>query len=402
VAVFEPGRGYSKFSAYALLNHAGDFSAAAADLAAQGYGEPARRAGTATGGPDVSEQAGTGGDAGKPAEGLPADGLADAVDVALEGQRIEAEGIPYLVEGFVPALGFLLFLVAFAKVGKTTFAQALAAAVAMGRRLLERATRRVRVLVIAAEDPPEYVAWLARHLDVEPGWMTFYRGPILLSADGLDKIVHTVTTGGYGLVLIASWQAVIRGLVMDENDNAGSVCIVESVKAAARLTGVPWLIDAHSGKGEDQADDADPSRAMRGASAAAAAADATLSLRYANGAFGTQRKLSGRGRFVSLEPLVMDFDASTSTYTLVGDTKNAALETTWRQITETGALGAEPRSAGTIAELAGIGGHDGPATKSDKRHVARALAGRDGVLKSEEIRRGGKVTLYRAASEVGL
>ncbi len=333
-------------------------------------------------------------------EGLPAEGLTDAVDVAREGQRIEADGIPYRVAGIVPALGFLLFLVAFSKVGKTTFTQALAAAVAMDRPFLERQTTRARVLVIAAEDPPEYVAWLARHLDVEPGWMTFCRGPILLSADGLDQITHTVTTGGYGLVLIASWQAVIRGLVRDENDNAGAVCIVESVKAAARATGVPWLIDAHSGKGEDQADDADPSRAMRGASAAAAAADATLSLRYANGAFGTQRKLSGRGRFVSLEPLVMDFDTTTSSYTLVGAAKSAALETTWRQITETGAIGTDPRSASTIAELAGVGGHDGPATRTDRRHVTRALAGRDGVLKSEEIRRGGKVTLYRLAAEV--
>lgn len=36
---FEPERGYSKFSAYALLQHAGDYQAAARDLAAQGYAE---------------------------------------------------------------------------------------------------------------------------------------------------------------------------------------------------------------------------------------------------------------------------------------------------------------------------------------------------------------------------
>jgi len=38
-APFEPERGYSKFSAYALLQHAGDYQAAARDLAAQGYAE---------------------------------------------------------------------------------------------------------------------------------------------------------------------------------------------------------------------------------------------------------------------------------------------------------------------------------------------------------------------------
>ena len=36
---FEAGRGYTKFSAYALLNHHGDFRAAAAALAAEGYGK---------------------------------------------------------------------------------------------------------------------------------------------------------------------------------------------------------------------------------------------------------------------------------------------------------------------------------------------------------------------------
>src|SRR5262249_8184357 len=34
---------YSKFSAYALLNHNGDFAAAAKDLAAKGYGDPRKK-----------------------------------------------------------------------------------------------------------------------------------------------------------------------------------------------------------------------------------------------------------------------------------------------------------------------------------------------------------------------
>jgi hypothetical protein len=197
------------------------------------------------------------------AEGLSADALTDAVDVAREGRQIEAEGIPYLVDGLIPTFGMLGFLVAYAKVGKTTFGQTLGAAVAMGRCFLDRATTRTRVLVIASEDPPEYVAWLARHLNVDRGRMTFYRAPMVLTTSGLARISNTVRAGRYGLVLIASWQAVIRGLVENENDNANAVGVVEAVKATARATGVPWLIDAHSGKGEDQTDDADPSRAMR-------------------------------------------------------------------------------------------------------------------------------------------
>ena len=330
---------------------------------------------------------------------LTSDGLADAVDVIREGQAIDAAGVPFLLPGIIPALGILGFLVAGAKVGKTTFAQAVAAAIAMGRPFLERTTTRTRVLVIAAEDPSEYTAWCARHLDVELGWMTFYRRSLLLNASGLADIAGTVRAGGYGLVLVSSWQAVVRGLVADENDNAASCAVVEEVKLATRRMGVPLLVDAHSGKGEDQADDADPSKAMRGASAAAAAADFTLSLRFANGAFGTQRKLSGRGRFVSLEPLLLEHDPTTGEYSVLGATKDAALETVWRQITETGALATDLRSAGTIAQVAGLVGPDGTPTKTHRRQVQRALARRDGVLRSEELRHGKPTMLYRLASD---
>lgn len=151
------------------------------------------------------------------------------------------------------------------------------------------------------------------------------------------------------------------------------------------------------------ADEADQSRAMRGASAAAGAADYTLSLRYANGAFGTQRRLSGRGRFVSFAPMVMDFDADTSTYTVLADAgKNAAAETTWRLCWDMGALKHEPLSSASIAHAIGLVGEDGRPTKTHKRQVARALAGRPEVLKGEESGRGGKVLLFRLAPEVPL
>jgi hypothetical protein len=51
---FDAERGYSKFAVYAILNHGGDFTAAARDLAAQGYGEPPRAPGSTASGPDTS------------------------------------------------------------------------------------------------------------------------------------------------------------------------------------------------------------------------------------------------------------------------------------------------------------------------------------------------------------
>ena len=271
----------------------------------------------------------------------------------------------------------------------------MAAAVAMERGFLDRQTKAVRVLVICAEDPPEYTAWVARHLSVDRGRMTFYRKPVLLNPSGLAQITKTVKKGGYGLVLISSFQAVVRGLVSEENDNAGMVRVVEDVKIAARATGVPWLIDAHSGKGEDQDDDADPSRAMRGASAAAGAADFTLSLRYANGAFGSQRRLSGKGRFVSFEPMLMEFDATSSNYTVIASTKDAMTETTWRLISDTGAITTEPSTTGDIARAAGMVDPSGKVTNTQKRQIALALSKRPDVGTSEDLIRGKKVKRYR-------
>lgn len=321
--------------------------------------------------------------------------LSDAADVVREGRHIAEVGINYVVDGMIPGYGMLGLLVAYAKVGKTTMGQALAAAVAMGRPFLERATTRAKTLIIAAEDPPEYTAYLARVLEIEPGWLTFYRAPLRLTSEGLTLIAQTIAKDHYGLVLIASWQSVIRGLVKDENDNAGAVMVVEAVKAVTRNTGIPWLIDAHAGKGEDQQDDADPSKAMRGASGAAGAADYTLWLRYANGAFGSQRRLSGKGRFINFAPLTLDMDATTGAYSLIGSTKEAGAETMWNLIRTVGALDGTPKSVTDIARLIGQVGPDGRLSGSSRQHISNALHKRPGVLTSQEYRRGHPTTLYR-------
>jgi hypothetical protein len=303
--------------------------------------------------------------------------------------------VRYIVKGLVPAYGTLGVMVAYTKVGKTTFAHQLGAAVATGQSFLQYETQQCRVLAIAAEDPPEYTAWLARHLQLPPGVMTFYRAPLQLNAKGLAQIAATVHTGHYGLVLIASWQAVVSELVRDENDNAGAVKVVERVKLATRQTGIPWLIDAHSGKGEDQRDDADPGRAMRGASGAASAADYTLSLRYENGTFGTRRRLSGKGRFVFCPPVVIDYDGDHGSFSVVDQqSKNVTTETTWRLLVETDAISTTPRTTAQIARAAGLTTAKGRIGTTQWRQVQEALRHRDGIRKTAETRRGQTTTLY--------
>jgi hypothetical protein len=335
------------------------------------------------------------GEVGVPA-GISEAELEDAVDVAQEGRKIAADGIRYVLDDIIPDYGVLGFLVAFAKVGKTTFGQDLAAHVAMGREFLGRRTSQRPVLVLAAEDPPEYTAYLARHLDVAPGWLKFHRRSHILNEDGVEQICETVRRDRFGLVLIASWQAVVCGLVRDENDNAASVQIVERVKAATRLTGVPWLIDAHSGKNEDQADGADPSKAMRGASAMAGAADYTLSLRYAKGAFATQRRLSGKGRFVSFAPLTLNYNPETGAYSTGScSASEVGRETTLRLIRDTGALDGQPRGATEIARQIFDVREPAKVSGAQRRQVQNALHNRPDVGIVEAIRRGQKTRLYQ-------
>jgi hypothetical protein len=169
---------------------------------------------------------------------------------------------------------------------------------------------------------------------------------------------------------------------------------MEAVKAAARATGIPWLIDAHSGKGEDQRDDADPTRALRGASGAAGAADFILSLRYADGPFSPRRRLNGKGRFVSVPPILMEFDAETGAYTALGDTKTATVETTWRLIVETGALTTTPQTVDMIAQTAGLVPAGKRCSGHTRRLVAQALFRRDGVDRSVKMRGARTITLF--------
>jgi AAA domain-containing protein len=333
--------------------------------------------------------------------GVPLAPLADATTVILEGQQIAASGVSYVVHGMIPDYGMLGFLIGYAKTGKTTFSLRLAAAVAMGQRFLDQPTQARRVLYLAIEDPPEYTAYLTRDLDVTPNTLSMYREPLTFSTKTLLDISATIRTGQYGLVLIASWQSAIAGMVKDENDNAGMNAIIDRVRQTVRASGVPWIIDAHAGKGEDQDDDADPLRALRGASSAAGAIDFSLSLRYADGPFGYKRKLSGKGRFVSVAPIVFEAEPTSASYRVVSVGGQVSHETTLRLLVETGAFSPEPRSVDDMAERAGLTTPKGRVTSATRRRIRDALQRCDSVRRTTERRRGQTTDLYAQIGPIG-
>jgi hypothetical protein len=325
--------------------------------------------------------------------------IRDAADMAHWGRAIEQEGIKWVLDGMIPDYGLLGFIVGFAKTGKTTFGQTMGDAISKGEPFIGRATKRTRVLYIAAEDPPEYTAWIARGLNPIPGMMGFICESVILGPETLAKIAATVKAGRFGLVLIASWQAVIRELIKDENDNAGAAAVVERVKATVRLTGVPWLIDAHSGKDEKQENNADPLSSLRGASAAPAAADFLLWLRYyKKETFGTKRRLSGKGRFVSFEPLLLDYAPLSGAYSnlgTLGTPPDPKQDATWEKIDKSGALTTEPKTIYTILQEAGYTKVGERPDGGLRKKAQAALKDRPGVIVAHERRDRKLVTTYR-------
>lgn len=323
----------------------------------------------------------------KPAEAGPAfvgfdpENVVSLDTLMAEGRALREQGIRYVVDGMIPAYGFVGFLVAGSKVGKTTLGLAAMRAIAGNEpEFLGLPVENTKVLMLALEDPREYLSVLVADTFKGGERVTFYPHPLQLTEAVLDDLARYVTEQGFGLVYVATFLNAVRGLVDDENDNAGMVRVVNGLKVFARRVGVPLLLEAHAGKGEDLSEDADPVKALRGASAAAAEADFLISLRRTGGGFSTMRRLSGLGRFVRFSPISFDFAPATGELTVLdsGDTQ-AAAETDWRRICEMGALTDEPRSAGAIALAAGIATPGKPVTRPVRNRVRTALYRRSGV-----------------------
>ena len=98
---------------------------------------------------------------------------------------------------------------------------------------------------------------------------------------------------------------------------------------------------------------------------------------------------------MSFAPIVMDFDATTSTYTVTDSQKDVARETTWRLIAEMGAIDGTPRSTADIARIIGLAPVGQKLTGAHRKRISDALAGRPEIGIVQENRRGQKTTLDR-------
>jgi hypothetical protein len=209
---------------------------------------------------------------------------------AAEILATEAQPIPWVWDLFLPR-GALALLVAFMKVGKSTFIYALAIAVARGISFLRYSTQQGGVLILALEEHPRDVR---RHLEQfglrpeDPIYVV--TGHLQNNPDLLEDLERFIVTNRITLVIIDTLTQFWT--VADENSNAEVIRGVTPLLELARQTDAAVLLVHHERKsgGEE-------GRGIRGGSALFALVDQAFLLDRRHGGNETHRVLRTLGRY---------------------------------------------------------------------------------------------------------
>ena len=279
-APFEPNVKYSPFAVYATLRHNGDFTAAAADLLAHGYGKPKEAAlGVALNLKPTASAPGTGQAAGT-GQANDDDEFMDACDILEKYTELR----PVLIDGYL-RVGEIMNLIAAPKTGKTWFVLALAIHVATGRDWLGHTCNAGRVLIIDnelhRETSSQRLRIVLKALGIPPseirGRITFWH------LRGKWKSVHEIGARadwfreqGYKLIITdAFYRALPAGT--DENDNGAIAGIYNAMDVYAQRIGCAFIFIHHTAKGNQSQKSVTDVGA--GAGAQSRAADTHMTLR---------------------------------------------------------------------------------------------------------------------------
>ena len=211
---FEPSKSYSKFAAYTLLHHGGDYAAAARELVRLGYGTGRR--------PDANGTNGTHHANGKAAPPQPAPPPKTIFPRPIPASQLKIqEGAPWLWNGYLAA-GAVTMLSALWKAGKTTLLAHLLREMERGGEFCGRALAAGRVLYVTEESESrwakrrdrlglrDHVSFVVRPFRGKSDWSAWNEFTIylteLVAADPVDLVVLDP--------LVNLWP------VRDENDNA--------------------------------------------------------------------------------------------------------------------------------------------------------------------------------------
>ncbi len=214
----------------------------------------------------------------------------------------------WLVEDYIPE-GWLVALTAYAKVGKTTWAYALARAVVRGEPFMGRKTKQGPVLIIAAEedlpDVNERLAWLG--IGDDPT-VFVHSGDLSPTPENFEHLKTFITSHGIALVIVDTIGHVWE--VPDENNTRQVLRALRPWLLVARNTRAAVVLVHHEGKTPQPG-----AKALRGASSFAGIVDQILTLRPRNA--GRHRVLTASGR-CARTPKEVTLELAGATYTVVG------------------------------------------------------------------------------------
>ena len=240
-APFEPQIKYSPFAIYATLRRNGDFTAAAGDLAKQGYGKAKSDLGVT-----INLNA--------PAQAQP-----EPDDKPLSAEEL-LDGYPtlrpVLIDGYLRE-GEIMNLIAAPKTGKSWFVLALALHIATGRVWLGHTCAPGKVLIIDNELHRET---FAQRLALVMKAMEIPRSEIrgrldIWSLRGKWKSVEEIgnraekfKAEGYKLIIVdAFYRALPRET--DENDNGAIATVYNMMDVFAQRIGCAFILIHHTSKG---------------------------------------------------------------------------------------------------------------------------------------------------------
>jgi len=302
---FESDTGYEKFTAYTLLNHPGDPSAASLELVRQGYGSPEPGDSSGAIKHNTVEQPGEATSERKhpaPSQSLVLTPLGDLLAEA-------EEEIPWLVDKHLPSAG-LSILGGKPKAGKSVLSRCLALNVARGTPFLDFETAQGSVFYLGLE---EKRAEVKNHFSAmgatsdDPISVFIAPSP----QDGLAQLREAAERERPALIIVDPILKMVR--VKDGNDYATMSAALEPVLTLARETGAHVLGVHHLSKGERSRGDS-----LLGSTAIFAAPDTALFYKRSE----RYRTLSSIQRYgEDLEEIVLVMDPETKIISAGGERK---------------------------------------------------------------------------------
>ncbi len=287
----------------------------------------------------------------------------------------EPEPMEWVWERFL-AVGSLILLTSFMKVGKSTFVYALVLAIVRGLSFLGYPTKAGPVLILAVEEHRRDVRARLERFGMKAGDQIYvHLGRLDHVYKTIDDLRRFITRYGIKIVILDTLTR--YWYIRDENDNAEVVRRCSPFLDLARETGCAVILIHHDRKsgGED-------GRAIRGGGALLGLVDQALMLDRGPGGDRDQRILRTIGRYEDTpDELVIALNGTE--YISLGTPEERSKEATKAKVCQ--ALGGQPQTVETLVFSTGL----------NPKAVREALDGLEQAIVREGAGKKGDPYKYR-------